>query len=96
MGPTRSQFTQDKAHLGRVPLTARMTGSGDEVVSIWLDRCDPCGRGEDFPAAIEDLLGELEAWQEEPQHAPSHADPGAVAAALDADPAVVDHRWVAT
>lgn len=131
------QFTQDKAHLGRVvdevvrnpdvgiverqkfppvvllgrdaladlltkdlPLTARMTGSGDEVVSIWLDRCDPYGRDEDLPAAVEDLLGELEdyveAWQEELQHAPSHADPGAVAAARDADPAVVDHRRVST
>ena len=91
MGPTRLQFTQDKAHLGRVV---------DEVVTTWLDRCDPYGRGEDLPAASEDLLGELEdhveAWQEELQHAPSHGDPGASSAALDADPTVVDHRRVST
>ncbi len=60
------------------PFTTRMTRSEAGVVSIWLDQFDVYGRGDDIPAALEDLLDEIgdyvEEWEEELHRAPNHAD----------------------
>lgn len=60
------------------PFTTRMTRSEDGVVSIWLDEFDIYGRGEDIPAALEDLLDEVEAyveeWEDDLHRAPNHAE----------------------
>lgn len=60
------------------PFTTRMTRSEDGVISIWLDQFDVYGRGEDIPAALEELLDEVEdyveEWEEELHRAPNHAD----------------------
>lgn len=60
------------------PFTTRMTRSEDGIVSIWLDQFDIYGRGEDIPAALEDLLDEVEdyveEWEEDLHRAPNHAN----------------------
>ena len=60
------------------PFSTRMTRSRDGVVSIWLDQFDVYGRGDDIPAALEDLLDEVEdyveEWEEQLHRAPNHAD----------------------
>lgn len=58
--------------------TTRMTRSEGGVVSIWLDQFDIYGRGEDIPAALEDLLDEVEhyveEWEKDLHRAPNHAE----------------------
>lgn len=60
------------------PFTTRMTRSEAGEMSIWLDQFDVYGRGEDIPAALDDLLDEIEdyveEWEEELHRAPNHAD----------------------
>lgn len=60
------------------PFTTQMSRADDGTVSIWLDQFDIYGRGRDIPAALEDLLDEVEAyveeWEEELHRAPNHAD----------------------